>query len=335
MTDQWLEISLIVDGELAEAVAEVLARFSPEGVVIESTLIDPNGSQEGTVVGPLRVAAYLPVDAQLEATRQKLEEALWYLGRIRPLPNPQYKKIEQTDWSQAWKGHYQPIAIGQRLAIVPAWLENPWLERIPIRIDPGMAFGTGTHPTTQMCLEMIEEYFLTAIPYSASSPKIGKGREQSTGMVREEFTLIDVGCGSGILSIAALKLGAAHALGVDVDELAVKNAGENARTNGVAQALELGVGSVKEIRQGMFSQQKAPLVVANILAPIIIQLFDEGLGELVLPQGSLILSGILADQAGSVLAAGEKKGLRLTNKKVQGDWVGLRLQFTAESPAAS
>lgn len=312
MTNEWLEISLIVDGELAEAVAEVLARFAPEGVIIESTRIDPNGSPEGKVVGPLRVAAYLPDDEQLEEKRSKLEEALWYLGRIRPLPHPQYQKIEQTDWSQAWKEHYQPIAIGKKLVIVPAWMDNPMPARIPIRIDPGMAFGTGTHPTTQLCLEAIEEIALT-IP-SRDEAKI-------------DFTFIDIGCGSGILSIAALKLGALQALGVDLDEQAVKIAGENARANGITQGLELGIGSVKEILQGKFSLSKAPLVVANILAPVIIQLFDDGMGDLVLPDGVLILSGILAEQNSQVTSASGKYGFRLENKKIQGDWVCLTLKY--------
>lgn len=311
MTDQWLEVSLIVDGELAEAVAEVLARFAPEGVVIESTRIDPNGAPEGAVIGPLRVAAYLPVNEQIEETRQKLEESLWYLGRIRPLPQAIYQKIEQTDWSQSWKEHYQPISIGQRLVIVPAWLENPLPERIPIRIDPGMAFGTGTHPTTQLCLEMIEEVALTFPPGE---------------VVREKFTLIDVGCGSGILSIAALKLGATHALGVDIDEQAIITAWGNALGNGIMEGLELGAGSVAEIRQGKFSLQKTPLVVANILAPIIIQLFEDGLGELMLPDGKLILSGILAEQAEQVLTAGKKQGFQLVNNKQMGDWVCLTFQ---------
>jgi ribosomal protein L11 methyltransferase len=326
MIDEWLEISLTVDGELAEAVAEVLSRYTPEGVVIESTRIDPNGSPEGTVVGPLRVVAYLPVDEQLEETRQKIEEGLWYLGRIRPLPVALYQKIEQTDWSQSWKEHYQPIAVGQRLVIVPAWLENPLPERIPIRIDPGMAFGTGTHPTTQLCLEMIEELANSFPPDSPLSLPILGEKGGLGGKVRADFSLIDVGCGSGILSIAALKLGATYALGVDIDELAIKATQENAAANGISGGFELGVGSVAEVRQGKFSRQKAPLVVANILAPVIVQLFEDGLGELMLPDGKLVLSGILAEQTDSVLEVGEKHGLQLTHKKQLGDWVCLTLE---------
>ncbi len=109
---------------MAEAVAEVLARFVPDGVVIEFTAISPDPEGEGHPVGPLRVCGYLPADTDLEDTRRRLEEALWYLGCIRPLPAPQFKSIEEVNWVEAWKQHYHPIPIGQKLIIVPAWLES-------------------------------------------------------------------------------------------------------------------------------------------------------------------------------------------------------------------
>lgn len=309
---RWLEVSLTVTGELAESVAEVLDRFASGGVVVESGVIYDEEEGEGTPVGPVKVYAYLPMDEFLEEKRQRLTEALWYLGRIQALPEPTFRPIQDEDWMAAWKKHYHPIPIGQRLLVLPAWIEQTDLTRIAVKIDPSMAFGTGTHPTTQLCLEAIEEIALT-IP-SRDEAKI-------------DFTFIDIGCGSGILSIAALKLGALQALGVDLDEQAVKIAGENARANGITQGLELGIGSVKEILQGKFSLSKAPLVVANILAPVIIQLFDDGMGDLVLPDGVLILSGILAEQNSQVTSASGKYGFRLENKKIQGDWVCLTLKY--------
>ncbi len=153
----WLEVALTVDGELAEAVADVLARFAPNGVTTEQAVRYNDAEDEGTPVGPITVRAYLPADETLETRRSKLEEALFYLGMIQPLPKPTFKPIEDQNWMEAWKEHYQPIPIGKRLVIVPAWLESPDPERLPIKIDPGMAFGTGTHPTTQLCLEFIEE----------------------------------------------------------------------------------------------------------------------------------------------------------------------------------
>ena len=155
----WLEISLTVDGELAEAVADVLARFAPNGVMTEQGIKFLNDEDHGTPAGPIIVRAYLEMDEHIEETRQKLEESLFYLGMIQPIPVPVYKQIADQNWMEAWKQHYKPIPIGERLIIVPLWLDSPEPERIPIKIDPGMAFGTGTHPTTQLSLELIEAWF--------------------------------------------------------------------------------------------------------------------------------------------------------------------------------
>jgi len=298
-----------VDGELAEAVSEVLARFAPNGVAIESTAVTANpDDSEGRATGPLRVCAYLPVDDELKEKRGRLEEALWYLGRIRPLPEAEYRQVQQADWSETWKQHYHPINIGRRLVVVPAWLESPDPHRIPVRIDPGMAFGTGTHPTTQLCLEMLEHTIDQMVD-------------------NQPVDMIDVGCGSGILSIAALTLGARHALSIDVDPEALTAAGENAELNGVSDRLEIGLGSVAEIRAGAFLIRQAPLVVANILAPVIIDLLEGGMAELLPPRGMLVLSGILAEQSGEVEAAITKHGLVLVDKRQEGDWVALAAQL--------
>ncbi len=134
-----------------------------------------------------------------------------------------------------------------------------------------------------------------------------------------------MGCGSGILSIAAIKLGAKQAFGVDIDEESVKNSCENAEKNEVGEELILGIGSVQEILEGKFPFKSAPLVVANILAPVIVRLFDAGLAELIEAGGTIILSGILLDQEESVLLAGQAKGLKLTRRGQIGDWVALAM----------
>jgi ribosomal protein L11 methyltransferase len=169
-----------------------------------------------------------------------------------------------------------------------------------------MAFGTGTHPTTQLCLELMEHYFVEVKP---ASP----------------LRVIDVGCGSGILSIAAVKLGAASALGVDIDAGSVLNARENANTNQVGDELILEAGSVPEILEGKFAFRKAPLVLANILAPVIVRLFDAGLADLIEENGSIILSGILQEQEQNVIEAAQAKGLRMNERKQMGDWVAMTL----------
>jgi len=305
--NSWLEVSLTVDGEMAEAVAEVLARFTPNGVAIESTAIFADPEDEGYPIGPLRVCGYLPVDDQLEEQRHKVEEALWYLGRISPLPAPQFRTVQEQDWAEAWKQHYHPIAIGQRLIIVPAWLESPDPARIPIRMDPGMAFGTGTHPTTQLCLELAETVLADQGANTSEIPR----------------TVIDIGCGSGILSVAAIKLGAVRALGVDIDPRAVEVSLENAVLNGVEEQYSAGTGSVAEIIRGDFGLRQASLVYANILAPVLIRLFEYGLAKLVLPGGYLILSGILAEQQNGVLEAASAHGMALHAHRQINDWVAL------------
>ena len=296
----WLEVSLTVNGELAEAVADVLARFAPNGVTTEQAVEFIDDEDGGKPVGPITVRAYLPDDDALAGTRQKLEQGLYYLGTIQPMPEPVFTPVADQNWMEAWKERYKPIQVGRKLIIVPAWLNAQDDSRIPVKIDPGMAFGTGTHPTTQLCLELLESHLTS------------------------DSQVIDIGCGSGILSIAALKLGAAFALGVDIDEASVTASRENATTNDIrADKFEIGQGSVAEVLAGRFHIRKAPLVMANILAPVIIRLMDAGLANLISASGAIILSGILIDQVEGVMAAIEAHGLKLVEKRQAEDWVAL------------
>jgi len=296
----WLEVSLTVNGEAAEAVADVLARFAPQGVALEATQIETTPDDAGRAIGPVCVRAYLPADSNLEATRTALEEALWHLGQILPLPAPTYQTVVETDWAEAWKVNFHPLRLGRRLMIVPAWL-NPPLEPedIPIRIDPGMAFGTGTHPTTQLCLAAIEKH------------------------LRPGQSVLDLGTGSGILSVAAAKLGAGPILALDIDAEAVRVARENTALNGVAERIHIEQGSLAEVLAGRFSLQAAELVVANILARVIVELLEQGLDQTVKPGGLLIVSGILDSQAYEVRAALKAKGLNILAEEHIEDWVAI------------
>jgi ribosomal protein L11 methyltransferase len=307
MTD-WVEVSLTVNGELAEAVSEVFGRFAPNGVVSEQSVEFTDEEDEGTPVGPVTVRAYLPTDEHLAENRFKLEEALFYLGMIEPLPAPEYKHIADQNWMEKWKSRYQPISVGKYLEIMPSWTE-PQIDplRIPVKINPGMAFGTGFHPSTQLVLELLEE--------TLRDFRVRKGHG--------ELNVIDIGCGSGILSIAALKLGASHALGVDIENDAIANSQENAQTNGVVDRFTIAMGSVKDVKDGKFPFSSALVVLANILAPTIIRLFDDGLGDLATSDGVLILSGILVEQADRVVDAASKHGFTLADKRLSGDWVAL------------
>lgn len=297
---QWLELSLVVDGELAEAVAEVLSRYAPGGVAVESTGIRDETEGEGGPEGPLRVAAYLPVGHRLSEVRRQIEEALGHLSAIRPLPMVRTRWIREADWAEQWKAHYRPVTVGERLVIVPAWMENPLPERIPLFLDPGMAFGTGMHPTTQMCLAEVER------------------------LVRPGMTVLDIGCGSGILSIAALKLGAAQAVGVDTDPEAVRAARANAGRNGVGARFAAFPGSVAEVLAGKGPVTQAPLVLANILAGVLVRLLrEERLAETLAPAGHLVLSGILEGQEAEVHQAARAVGLTLAHRRQVEDWVTL------------
>jgi ribosomal protein L11 methyltransferase len=305
---KWVEASVIVDGELAEAVAEVFSRFAPQGVVIESTAIAPDPRGEGNPIGPVRVCAYLPFDHAIEQVKEQLEKALWYLGRISPLSAAHFRPVEEVDWVSSWKEHYQPIPIGERLIILPDWIEDHPAQRIPIRIDPGMAFGTGTHPSTQLCLLMTEQLMTAG------------------GLADKKLNVIDIGCGSGILSIGAIKLGAQYALGVDIDPQAIENAQRNVAANEVEDRIELAVGSVRDILANRFSMRQASLVFVNILANVITQLFEDGLAELLAPGGALILSGILVEQRQEIEDCAQKHGLVKTKCHQMGDWIALQYE---------
>lgn len=295
----WLEVSLEVDGEMAEALAGMLSDYFSNGVVIE-TPVTYNDTEESYIPsGNVRVFGYMPLDDELEEKRQRLLEALWYIGRIRDLPEPVFRKIEEENWMESWKKHYHPIRLGENLLILPPWIPNPDPDRITIHIDPSMAFGTGTHPSTQLCLVLIEKYL-------------------ALGM-----NAIDLGCGSGILSIAAAKIGAPVVLAVDIDEEAVRASHENAAANQVQDQIDIQRGSLQDIKLGKYSLQTAPLVVANILTPVILNLFAEGLADLVVPEGTLLLAGILANQAASIQKAAAEHGLEQIELMQINDWVAL------------
>lgn len=310
--ENWLEVSLVVDGEMAEAVSDLLTRYVSGGVVIESTQISDEFGQ-GQVTGPLRVCGYLRANENLEDDKQSLLEGLWHLGQIRALPVVTFEPVADMDWMEIWKQHFHPVPIGKRLIIGPTWIDFETEARIVVKIDPGMAFGTGTHPTTQLCLEILEDL-------------LDEQGQKPGDQLKDHPRMIDVGCGSGILGIAAVKLGASHVLGVDNDPEAVAVARQNSVINDVGEQLELYPGSLSEIKAGAFSMQNAPLVTLNILAPIIIKMLESGLSDLVEPAGNLILSGILAEQAGEVEAAVRRSGLHIKESRGLGDWLALLVE---------
>ena len=289
---RWLEVSLAVSAELAEAVADVLARFAPQGVAMSYEAGAGTGS-------PVQVRAYLPEGGAEPGTRQRLRQALWHLSQIQPLPEATDRWIEEEDWAEAWKAAHRPLAVGRRLLIVPAWLEAGDTDRTPLYLDPGMAFGTGAHPTTRMCLAALE-----------ASLKAGD-------------LVLDIGCGSGILSIAAALLGAGRVLACDIDEAALAASARGAERNGVLPAIEIIPGSLEQVRERLGVGPRADVVAANILAPVLEDMLSAGLAETARQEGTVILSGILAEQSHGVKAAARRAGLTLIAEESEGEWRAL------------
>jgi ribosomal protein L11 methyltransferase len=293
----WLEVSVTVDGEAAEAIAEVLRPFTVgDGVVMEqkgdASALDPLALEP-----EVAVKIYLPEEQDLPEVRAKIEESLYHLGRLYPIPEPQFRRLEDEDWATAWRKHYHPFRVGRRIWIHPSWLEPTESEPgdTVISVDPGMAFGTGLHPSTQMCLQMLEDLVLPGT------------------------RVLDVGTGSGILSTAAAKLGAERVLAHDTDRLAVLAAAENVQRNGVDGRVMLFQGELRAIHRSDWD-----LVVVNILAPVIIQLLStERLADYCGQNGRLVLSGIIEEQESEVLSALAAASFIVNDRKAIRDWVCL------------
>lgn len=296
----WLEVSVVTDGEGAEAVAEKLRPFAyQDGVVLEQ-LGDVSSAEPDALETAVTVKIYIPEDEDSPRLRRRIEEVLYFLGRLYPIPPPTFRQLAEEDWANAWKAHYHPFRIGRRIWIQPSWLEAAADDAagmqpgdVVLTLDPGMAFGTGLHPTTQMCLQALET------------------------VVTPGCSVLDVGTGSGILAIAAAKLGAASLLAVDVDAQAVKTAVANAGLNQVRQ-LEVRQGTLRET----VGERPWDVAVVNILAPVIAALLAEDqLLHYVSPQGYLILSGIIDEQAPMVETAVNEANGQICQTLWVGDWV--------------
>jgi ribosomal protein L11 methyltransferase len=331
-TDRWLEASVRVVPEAAEAVAEVLSRYAPEGVAIDAG----TGDEPGAVV---TVKAYLAFDEEIEARRRKVAEGIWHLSHIwSVIPEPTFRVIEDQDWTRGWKQTIPVLHLGGRLVIKPTWRDHePGEGEIILEMDPGVAFGTGLHPTTRLCIAIMEE----ALDVRASQARTSAA----------PTSILDLGTGTGILAIAAAKLAAAQRaatltaatltdatltdaaltgtgpiLALDIDPHAVTAARRNARANGVADQIEIRRGSLADAH-GTYD-----LVLANILTPVIITMAGEGLADRLNPGGILVASGILVEQAGEVAAALQEAGLVITEERAEEAWVALVARHPDDTP---
>ncbi|MDX1991019.1 MAG: 50S ribosomal protein L11 methyltransferase [bacterium] len=294
---KWIEVSLVVDGEAAEAIADLLARYGHQGVSIEQNGIMPESWDDGDAppIESLTVRAYLPADERLEDAQLQLETALGHMSLMYPMPRPAYRTVDEEDWANAWKAHYHPVSIGQRIVIRPIWVQMELApDDVELALDPGMAFGTGTHPTTQLCLLGLEEN------------------------MKPGLRVLDLGTGSGILAIAAAKLGAAEVLGLDNDPVAIPVAQQNIDQNRVTNKITVQTGSLESV---LHSARRFDLVVVNILARIIIEMCGQGLGQTVRPGGWAMFSGIIDEQADDVEDALRRTGLEPRYRRNLNDWV--------------
>ncbi len=299
MSNQWMEVKIETDPETAESVADLLQRYGHQGVLIEREgFAFEVWEEEVPPAKTFTVRAYFPLDERTPDVQQQIQDALRYLSMIQPIGEAIFAPVDEEDWAEAWKKHYQPLRVGQRLFIRPRWITDLVIhpDDVVISLDPGMAFGTGTHPSTQLCLAATEELQTN----------------------RPGLRVLDLGCGSGILSVAAAKLGAIEVLALDTDPIAVKATLENAADNDVAAQIESLEGSLETV---LHSARRFDIALVNILSKVIIRMCDEGLGQILRPGGVGVFGGIIIEQGDEVEAALRKTGLEPYKRRYSGEWV--------------
>lgn len=312
-TGGWLELAVAADQEAAEAISELLAQYGYNGgVTVEAVPPDDARADEPGVPLPMTsdprypvtLRTYLPLDNQTEATRQRIEQALWHLGQLRPVGQLQTRTIAEEDWAHTWKRYYGIQRIGQRTVIVPSWLDyRPQPADVVLHLDPGMAFGTGLHPTTQLCVQLLEAY------------------------ARPGITMLDMGTGSGILAIAAALQGVAPILALDNDPVAVTAARANVAHNGLTATITVDLAPPATPLPAPFAA--CDVICANIIASVLVELAPQ-LRAWLRPGGILISSGIILDREIEVSLAYAAAGLQPIARHVAGEWVAL----VSRAPAA-
>ena len=302
---EWLEVSIDAPDGDTEALCTLLDALGVEGLVIEDEqdirrFLEESGRFWDAVDEEFlasrkdvsRVKFYLSADGEGEKAMEALRPSLAEAGYA-----PSCRRVRDEDWENNWKQYYRPMEVGKRLLILPEWEPTPeGGERVPLRLDPGLIFGTGAHPTTRMCLEAMED--------------LAPGAEKA----------LDLGCGSGILAIAALLLGAKTALGCDVDEAAPRIAGENAALNGVEDRLTVlaGDATADETLRNAIGGREYDLIFLNIVADVILRLLPD-IPRWLRPGGTLIVSGVIDGREGEVAAALGSIGLAFEQRRM-GDW---------------
>jgi len=272
MAQAWWRLEMAAPPELEESLLWKLPQLGIHRVALQHRPEAPADRQ---------LVAWLPATDWPAAERDSLAQALAPLAETfdLPLPDLRWQQQADEDWSLSWKQHWQPDPVGQRLLILPAWLDCPaeHSQRLVIRMDPGSAFGTGSHPTTRLCLEALEQ--LAA----------------DRGGALTGLQVADLGCGSGVLGLAALRLGASAVAAADTDSLAVTATTANATLNGLDHQVNVALGSA-EVLADLLPEGPADLLLCNILAPVI-EALSPAFDQLLAASGVGLLSGLLVDQA--------------------------------------
>ncbi|NYS76816.1 MULTISPECIES: 50S ribosomal protein L11 methyltransferase [Halomonadaceae] len=299
----WLQLKAHVAPEQAEFLEGLLLDEGATAIGLQDAHDDPVFEPERGTTPLWKDTILTGLYDDLEGVESMLEriEAAWSEQMPEePCPTIEYELLADRDWEREWMDDFTPLQMGQRLWIVPSWHEPPHADAVNLILDPGLAFGTGTHPTTALCLEWLDELAVA-------------------GHLAQQ-TVLDVGCGSGILAIAALKLGASHADATDIDPQALQASRDNAERNGIAEP-DLTLYYPEQLSDG----GGYPVVTANILAGPLVELAPMIAGH-VAPGGRIALSGILANQANEVYEAYAAQGIAMEEPVIREGWVRLNGQ---------
>jgi ribosomal protein L11 methyltransferase len=294
---KWVELSVETDPEFVEPLSQVFIRYGKGGVAVEELGgHNPDEGEQPSGRGPVAIKTYVPLDSFTDDRRNHIDMAVRLVGHLGHVTELRERVLEEQEWQDAWKKHFYVLHIGERIAVVPTWRRyRAKASDVVVLLDPGMAFGTGHHPTTRACLELLES------------------------LVRPGMSVLDVGCGSGILAIASVKLGAARAFGLEIDPVAVESAKANVLENGVADSVRVVEGTLPhpEAPAGSFD-----LAMANISSKVVSELAPH-LARAVAPGGTVVASGIIDGQSAAAMERLEQAGLAVVRRHESDDWVTL------------